>query len=179
MNKSARQLGYEHGLTAQEMNYILKEKGFLEGKPGEYFLTERGKTYAKEQDFHRGTGGYQHYNRYWTTRSWDEDIINELDLSDELIKEARGVIVLNRQRSDETKEQSAKIEPLSSDLHHLNDCDLEDIMTYDSSIDDDPNVLGYLVLGGMVIAIGYGVFKFSPRVVNWCKTKVSFKSKEE
>lgn len=74
MVKSARILGKDYGLTAQEMNQLLKDQGFLDGNPGEYFVTEKGAPFAKEIDFHRGSGGYAQYNRYWTERTWDESI---------------------------------------------------------------------------------------------------------
>jgi len=66
MRKSARILGQEYGLTAQEMNFVLKEEGFLDGEPGNYTVSEKGKKYSEEQDHHRGTGGYAYYNRNWT-----------------------------------------------------------------------------------------------------------------
>jgi hypothetical protein len=78
MRKSARILGQEFGLTSQEMNFVLKEEGYLDGEPGNYFITEKGEKYAEEQDYHRGTGGYAHYNRYWTTRTWDDGITDGL-----------------------------------------------------------------------------------------------------
>ena len=65
MNKSARVLGQEIGLTAQEMNQLLKAEGMLEGEPGAYSPTEKGKKYVNETDYHRGPGGYSWYNRDW------------------------------------------------------------------------------------------------------------------
>lgn len=47
MMKSASQLGREYNLTGQEMNYLLKEQDFLDGEPGDYFPTEKGKLYAQ------------------------------------------------------------------------------------------------------------------------------------
>lgn len=74
MGKSARILGYEFGRNAQQMNELLKENGYLYGEPGAYGLTEKGEQFGAEQDHHRGTGGYAHYNRDWTTRTWGEGI---------------------------------------------------------------------------------------------------------
>ena len=79
---SARILGQRLGLTAQEFNYALKEAGFLSGEPGAYSVTERGAKLAAEEYHHRGTGGYDHYNRWWETRTWDDSVVGELDLSD-------------------------------------------------------------------------------------------------
>ncbi len=44
------------------MNALLHEYGYLEGSPGDYSLTEKGKEYGSEQYQHRGNGGYAHYN---------------------------------------------------------------------------------------------------------------------
>jgi len=79
--ESATLLGRAHGLTGAEMNYLLKEEGFLYGEPGAYGVTPKGEPYANQKDHHRGTGGYSWYNRYWDTRSWDPRILDDIDLS--------------------------------------------------------------------------------------------------
>jgi hypothetical protein len=78
MGKSARILGAEMGLSAQEMNGLLKQHGYLDGPPGGYSLTEKGAQYGLEEDHHRGPGGYSWYNRDWTTRTWDESVLEAL-----------------------------------------------------------------------------------------------------
>lgn len=78
MGKSARLVGMEIGKTAREMNALLQEHGYLEGSPGDYSLTEKGKKYGSEEHHHRGVGGYSHYNPNWTTRTWDEGIVAAL-----------------------------------------------------------------------------------------------------
>ena len=89
MRKSAIVLGQEYGLTAQEMNFVLKEEGFLDGETGSYTVTEKGEKYAEEQDHSRGTGGYSWYNKAWTTRTWDDEITDELDITEDRKKEPR------------------------------------------------------------------------------------------
>ena len=42
MTLSAKRLGERCGLTAEEMNILLKEEGFLSGEPGNYYPTEEG-----------------------------------------------------------------------------------------------------------------------------------------
>ena len=49
MKKSARQLGDMLGKTAQEVNLLLKEHGYLDGTPGDYYVTEKGTSYAEER----------------------------------------------------------------------------------------------------------------------------------
>lgn len=89
MQISARILGQEYGVTGAEMNRILVKLGFLKGQPGNYSITEKAMKYAIEKDFHRGTGGYAQYNRYWTTRTFDESIKNALDITPQIIQEVR------------------------------------------------------------------------------------------
>jgi hypothetical protein len=86
---SARVLGEAFGLTAQELNYALKEAGFLSGEPGMYSVTEMGAKFAAEEDHSRGIGGYAHYNRSWTTRTWDDSVADRLDLTDDRKREIR------------------------------------------------------------------------------------------
>lgn len=66
------------GKTARELNALLRDHGYLDGSPGDYSLTEKGKAFGTEQYHHRGTGGYRHYNRDWTTRTWDDGIVSAL-----------------------------------------------------------------------------------------------------
>jgi hypothetical protein len=73
MGKSARVLGWEFGRTSREMNVLLEQYGYLDGIPGAYRLTEKGRRYAQEQYHSRGTGGYAHYNRSWETRTWSDE----------------------------------------------------------------------------------------------------------
>ncbi|AVV41797.1 hypothetical protein C6376_10440 [Streptomyces sp. P3] len=72
MGKSARVLGQEFGLSARQMNELLKEHGYLDGSPGAYGLTDKGQQYGEEQYHSRGTGGYAQYNPYWETRTWND-----------------------------------------------------------------------------------------------------------
>lgn len=57
MQVSARILGQDYGLTAEEMNRVLVKLGFLKGSPGDYSLTEKAMQYAVEKDFTEGQAG--------------------------------------------------------------------------------------------------------------------------
>ena len=89
-------LGERFGLSAQEMNHALKRLGLLDGSPGDYSVTEQGAPYALERDYHQGNGGYACYNAYWTTRSWDESILDQLDLSNEFLAETKREVAERR-----------------------------------------------------------------------------------
>jgi len=79
MGRSAQYIGRGMGKTAREVNALLLEHGYLEGGPGDYGLTDKGKQYGSETYHHRGTGGSQSYNRDWTVRTWDESIAEALN----------------------------------------------------------------------------------------------------
>lgn len=71
MGKSARSLGRDFGLTARDMNALLKKHGYLNGGPGAYGLTEKGKHYGEEQYNDNGYGGFAY--RGWETRTWNDN----------------------------------------------------------------------------------------------------------
>lgn len=74
MQKSARILGEEFGLTAAEMNFLLRDKGYLEGSPGKWGVTDKGTPFAV----------YTYYtNPSWEMLTWDENITSDMDLSGE------------------------------------------------------------------------------------------------
>ena len=74
--KTAKQLGANLGLSAQEVNKILKKKGFLDGKPGKYTITKKGKKYSEMRDKDNGYGGYA--ARGWEYVMWHEAILQEI-----------------------------------------------------------------------------------------------------
>ena len=43
----------ECGISAQEMNCVLKEEGFLDGNPRDYDMTEKGLPFAEEKEVKR------------------------------------------------------------------------------------------------------------------------------
>ncbi|MGX8700527.1 hypothetical protein [Caproiciproducens sp.] len=167
MRKSVRMLGSEYGLTSQEMNYILKEEGYLSGEAGEYSVTDKGAPFAEEEDFHRGTGGYAHYNRYWTTRTWDESLKDELNITADMKKAAKNAVAeTRRQHWDDIKEARSEADAAFLERYKQNG---ENDNTLDDSSDDDSNLSGAgLIIGGLIV-LGYGVYKAVPHVVRWWK----------
>ena len=109
MRASAQILGRAVGLTAQELNYALKEAGFLAGEPGLYSLTEKGAAYAAEQHHHRGPGGYSWYNRDWETRTWDDSVLGALDFSDERRKQIQQAVADARRAAREARRAAAAV----------------------------------------------------------------------
>lgn len=172
MQVSARILGQDYGLTAEEMNRVLVKLGFLEGTPGDYSLTKKALQYAVEKDFHRGTGGYSCYNRYWTTRTFDDSIKEALDISPELISEVRDEIAkahaakyaaqaaaraqadaefLAKQAAEKTAREAAEKAAIETE---------ELIAKW--------KIAGKIVLvAGGVLIVGYGVYKITPYIKKW------------
>ena len=86
---TAKSLGVEYGLNAEEMNRVLVKLGFLTGSPGDYELTLLGRQYAHTECYHRGPGGYSMYNRDWIIRKYDESIKDVLEITSDLKNEVR------------------------------------------------------------------------------------------
>jgi hypothetical protein len=76
MSMSAQMIGEVLGKSAKEVNLLLRDKGFLDGKPGKWILTELGKQFGEEWQNDNGYGGYA--ARKWKFIMWDEKIINKL-----------------------------------------------------------------------------------------------------
>ena len=106
MSLSATRLGREYGLTNQEMNVLLKEEGFLDGEPGNYHPTEKGKRFIIEKYDDNGYGGYA--ARSWEWYEWDESIIDELHVTDEIKKEIREKTSAQRRRRREEKKATSE-----------------------------------------------------------------------
>ena len=46
------------GLDSKEVNQKLAEIGYLEGKPGDWSMTEEGRKHGEERFYDNGYGGY-------------------------------------------------------------------------------------------------------------------------
>lgn len=172
MQVSARILGQEYGLTAEEMNRVLVKQGFLQGTPGDYSVTQKALQYVVEKDFHRGTGGYACYNRYWTTRTFDDSIKEVLDVSAELINEVRGEIAADRvaryaaqaaaraqANADFLSKQAA--EKAAQEVAERSALETEELI---AKLKKAGKIS--LIVGGVII-VGYGIYKVTPKVKAW------------
>ncbi len=103
MRKSARIIGKPLNLSGQETNILLEQQGFLTGVPGDYTPTEKGAAYVFE--------GYNHAGM----RSWDDSIIDRLDLTPDAVKAAR--VEAARQRAARSDHQHSQKSPASETAH--------------------------------------------------------------
>lgn len=164
--KSARVLGYDFGLTAQELNFIFKEEGLLKGDPGNYELTEKAKEFAEEKYYHRGNGGYSHYNRSWTTRSWDESVLNNIDLSVERKIKIRNAIARAKakNKNDISSENEEHLEVLEENNSNSEDNNELNFVSDESK--DDALVEAIAAL--LVLVAVVGIEKLLPKIkVYW------------
>lgn len=76
MKRSAKDLGWELGKNAQQMNKLFNQYGYLEGEPNAWRVTEKGAPYAEEKPRSNGYGGWA--ARSWETRLWDESVVDAL-----------------------------------------------------------------------------------------------------
>ena len=182
MQKSATLLGQEFGLSGEEMNRVLVKLGFLTGDPGNYSLTEKAIPFAIEKDFHRGCGGYSWYNRYWTTRTFDDSILDELDVTDELISEVREDLSAYRAAKKALRMTVEEIEAArqaEAAVEKATECAAEDITNADiisvvSDDDDSAELISKLKKTGTIglaivagIGVVYGIYKAYPHVKAW------------
>lgn len=132
------------------MNALLFDHGYLDGGPGDYSLTEKGKPYGSEKDHHRGTGGYSSYNANWTTRTWDDGIVD----------------ALTADMTAHSSEASSSSDPVNEiDIEHEHEHEVEDQFEGPSW---SPVALGAVVL----VLVGGAVIATSPRVHHWAGEKV-------
>lgn len=172
MPVSARILGESYGLNAQEMNLALVKNGVLEGEPGAYRLTEKGKLYAHEKDNHRGPGGYSWYNRDWTTVSYDKAIKNELRITPAMKAEIREELSARRaaQRASCAKAMNAAEEAFLNNRMAQESERSEAHSAAALSVDlDEAAKYGFLIL--CAAAACYGLYKLCPVVKQWWKKR--------
>ena len=147
MGKSARVLGSDLHLTAEEMNELFKLNGFLAGEPGDYQVTETGEPYATERYEHRGPGGYAFYNRDWTVLTWDDSVLDAMDTSPEIIQEARENVSERRRARYTADAEEAEEDSLIDEEVEGNDYESFDY------VDPADVVKGVAIVGVIVGAI--------------------------
>ena len=150
-NQSARIMGGEHGLTATEMNFLLKEEGFLDGEPNAWIVTEKGRQFANGQSFHRGTGGYAQFNKYWDQLSWDPSVMEDIDISDD--------------RKAQIKQATREARRLKADIRSAEQADYDDGRNVDAIAEDDGIDPLTVAVGIALTAISiYGIKKIAPHL---------------
>ena len=149
MTLSAKRLGEICGLTAEEMNVLLKEEGFLSGEPGNYYPIEKGKLFVVEKGDDNGYGGYAF--RGWNWLEWDERILEEIDTSMErkcYIKEKT-----SEERRRRRAEKAAESEAYWNKVNSQKENPMRETPT-----EPNDSSAGKIVLGVLAL-VGYGAYR--------------------
>ena len=174
MGDSARFLGRKYGLSAQEMNRLLYNEGYLEGEPGDYSVTEKGKPFAHETSYRYGPGGTSmRYNGGYDIRTWDPSINDVLNVTPEMKQQAKDDVALRRRQQKEERENYyASMENIQQPI-----CECDEGNDTQPNLDD---LYGYAA-GAILSAMGvYYIWKkTSPCIKKWWKEKVLSKFEQK
>ena len=176
MNLYATTLGQDYNLKGYEMNRVLIKLGFLQGEPGDYYPTDKGAEFFNQKNHHRGNGGYSHYNKYWSTISFDENIKEHLNITPELVDEVR--IELRAERIARYNEQEiARQKANEYFFAKMAENDRAEELAkkaeeeYALRIENmkKTGVVCLVVIGGAIVV--YGIYKTIPKIKKWVKLK--------
>lgn len=153
MGLSAKKLGEYLGLTSEQTNVLLKERGFLAGEPNNYHPTEKGKEYYTERGDDNGYGGYAF--RGWNWGEWSENIISLLNITpeerDDIIQKTTEQRRARREeKTRESEEYWQKIQSRKSESSAA------------QPINDSEDNLAV----GLLLVVAFGVFKLVKSLFN-------------
>lgn len=166
--RSASLIGLEYGASGQIMNRVLEKLGYLEGKPGEYIVTEKGMPFVIEKYYHKGLGGDPAYNRWWDTRSWTEElqqILRENEAIPALIAEAE-----SDRRAEFLAKKAAKVAAEEARIAQ----EAAAKLAAEEAAKRTDRLILIGKIGIIVVVAGVCVFicyKTAPRIKKWWKQK--------
>jgi hypothetical protein len=162
---SARDIGKQIGATDVEVNFLLKDQGFLHGGPGAYGLTPKGMEFGIQQSHDNGYGGYAY--RQWETTHFAPSVIEALDSSPErLAKAHEDVLARKHALGAERKVAQAQAEARFQAFQASKEAD-------NAEQELDPQKVVLVIAGIVLIAgVSYGVY----RGVQWHKRKRAAKT---
>jgi hypothetical protein len=164
MGKSTAGLGRELGLNSQETNILLRDEGYLEGEPGDWRLTDKGREHAEQQ--HWDVPSSMHAG-YLTTR-WGDEVLEDIGtVSPERKRQIDDEISARRaEQRRQREERQAELEDRGND-------NVDDDYSYRQSSEEDPiegktaGAIVAVIAGGILLAKGVKWAK--PRVEKWWK----------
>lgn len=155
---TARGIGKLLGATDVEVNYLLKDQGFLYGEPGAYGLTPKGKEFGVQCLHDNGYGGSAH--RSWETTHFAPNITEVLDSSPEKLAKVREDILARKQ----TLSAARKVLQAEAEARFHAFQASKEAPKVESEI--DPQKVWLVIAGiAILVAAGYGAYK----VVRWYK----------
>lgn len=179
MPLSAAKLGKLIGMTAEEFNTLLQDQGFLEGTPGNYSLTDKGKEYGEEKIVRQypASKDQSRYNPSWNLRSFKESLLDSLDITEEKISAIQAKVE-NRHKNRYTGDYPLKpivdsnIVPGNASIASQND--------RLKRVSADNKYTGITITGAALLGIGaYGIYKVSPKIKRWWINKKNKKNLDE
>ena len=151
---SARGIGDQIGATGVEVNRLLKDQGFLYGKPGGYGLTHKGEKFGIQQAHDNGYGGYAH--RSWETTHFDPSITEALDSSPDRLAKVREDIMTHKHKHALSAARKVAQAEAEANFHAFQES--KEPAKTEPGI--DPQTVLLFIAGIVVIAsAGYGVYK--------------------
>lgn len=107
MSLSAKRLGEKLGLTSEETNVLLKEEGYIDGRPGDYWPTSKAAGLVIEKGGDNGYGGYAF--RGWNWLEWSEKMLDLIPFSVERRREIQNITSEQRRIRRQEKEAEAEV----------------------------------------------------------------------
>lgn len=163
MGKSTAGLGRELGLNSQETNILLRDAGYLEGEPGDWRLTKKGREHAEQE--HWDVSSPMHAG-YITTR-WDDSVLEELG---EVSSERRQQIddEISARRAELRRQREERREESESEDEDGEFSDSFRDRTDDEDVEIDGKTVGIIaaVIAGEYLAIK-GAKWAKPRIEKW------------
>jgi hypothetical protein len=157
---SARGIGKLIGATAEEVNYLLKDQGFLYGEPGAYGLTPKGKEFGVQQVHDNGYGGFAYKD--WETTHFAPGITKVLDSAPERLTKVRGDILARKQELRAAR----KVAQAEAEAHFQ--AFQANKEAAEAEYEIDPQKVWLVIAGiALIVAASYGAYKG----VQWYKRK--------
>ena len=159
MGRSTAGLGRDLGLNSQEMNILLRDKGYLEGEPGDWKLTDKGREHAEQQHWDVPSSGHAGY----VTTRWDDSVREDIgEVSPECKQRIDDEISARRaEQRRQRQERQAELESGSADVTD------ESIYGHD---DDEGAEIDGKAAGIIIAAIAGGYLLV--RGAKWAKPRV-------
>lgn len=90
MGLTATEIGRRINASPEVVNLLLLENGLTYGEPGDYGITDKGAAFGTTVERDNGYGGWAH--RDWGWNSWDESVIDQLEVTPEKIAEVSAAL---------------------------------------------------------------------------------------
>lgn len=151
---AAIEIGKHVGATAQEVNGLLLDQGFLDGAPGAWGLTEKGAAFGVEV---LKSSSDLPQARTWTATYWRDDILNELVVTPERLDAVRSALT-----SDRMARSAARVAEQNAALAADQVYKVAALAKEAAAKITTRNILVCTAGFAIALGVGYGVYKLTP-----------------